>query len=367
MKPLCVIALLALSACTTVDPAENQLDNWTPGYPTTGGSDTGDVDPIDTGNPGGLLKVNAVQQYNSRFGTVADATADCEYDTNEGFGEQTCQLEANELDLYFHGWTYSVSIPSNTCDYLGVYSYIYEAFEIGTGPALVEYKVDSAGNWLEDTANSYGGSPSCEYDYSGTEPAGPNCCYGEYQVQVTVVDSGGGETLQPIGEPTEWGGGPKGSCYDGAGLHSSATELTPEGFPKYLIVDIDEASDNTYSVSFESPIGLQRASNVLVANYLESGAPVPAGRNGAYAIDDYVFECLDQAFEVRARFRLGVREWDEESEFDLTDGNPNSGIQSTAGGAIPMESNGSGSPVNDFWDWQDFGLNSIDFVGPYGG
>ncbi|MCO4744881.1 MAG: hypothetical protein KC912_08830 [Proteobacteria bacterium] len=365
MKPLCVIALLALSACTTVDPTENQLDDWTPGVPTTGG-DTGDTGTIDTANPGGLLKITPVLAYDGRFGTVADPDLDCELDTTGGYAEQSCQLEANELDLYFHGWAYNLSIPANTCDYLSIISYYYQAWSMGTGPTLVEYKVDESGQWLSDTSNSVGGAPTCEFDHSGLQNPGPNCCYGEYQVQVTVVAAGGGETVQPISPPIEWGGGAPGSCFEGAAYHSSATELTEDGFPKVLVVDIDESADSNFSVSFDSPLGLQVGSNVTVANYLEAGAAIPAGR--AVGIPEYYVSCVDQAAEVRGRFAMTVREWDEEAQFDLeSEGDPNSGIQSAPGAAAPEESNGSGSLINDFWDWQDFGLNSIDFVGPNGG
>lgn len=363
-KSLCVLAVLALAACEPTPAPE--LPDWSPGYPTadTGGAtDTGNGG--DTGELAGLLALDVNMPPSlTRFGQKADPTLDCEIDAQAGtYTSLECQLEINELDLYFNGWNYDLTIPAGTCEYLGVENYMYKAWEHGTGPGSVTYEVDTEGNWVDDVENSIGGVPECEFDHTDPSNAeAPNCCFGTYIVTQITVDGQGAELGRVSSTPIEWGGGAVGDCYAGAAFTSSQTVIEPiSGLPHYVIVDIDEDLDNVYNVSFTAPIAKPESSTVTVANFYNPADGVPAGLVEDFARDHYAIECLDRAFEVSARFELDVREWDEKAEY-LTEGNPNSGIQPSAGAAAPLEGTGSGHPINDFWDWADFALNSIDYV-----
>jgi hypothetical protein len=207
----------------------------------------------------------------------------------------------------------------------------------------VHYRVDENGIFLSDVEGSLNGRPFCEFDHTKLEPGNPeapNCCFGSYNTLVTVVDAGGGETDQALTGPTEWGAKKVGECYAGAAYTSNITQIDElSGLPLRTIVGLDEEVDNEFGVVFEPPIG----------------------HAGVFSRPDYVIECLDEAQEVSARFRITVREWDEVSEFEA-DGNPDTGRKSSAGASPPLESNGSGSPINDHFDWSDFVLEGNDFV-----
>lgn len=363
-KTLSVLALTALVACEPTDAPE--LPDWSPGFPSsdTGGStDTGGG---DTGELSGLLALDVnMSPALTRFGQKADPSLDCEIDASTGtYTRLECQLEINELDLYFNGWNYDLTIPSGTCEYLGVENYMYKAWTHGTGPSTVTIQVNQDGSFYADGANAQDGEPFCEFDH--TDPSNeeaPNCCFGTYSLIIETVDSTGNVVGTETVPGEEWGGGAVGDCYAGAAFSSSATQVDPvSGLPRYLIVDIDEDVDNVYNVSFNAPIAKPESSNVTVANFYDPADGTPAGLVEDFARDHYAIECLDRALEITARFEIDVREWDEKAEY-LAEGDPNSGIQASAGATPPVEDNGSGSPLNDFWDWADFALNGIDYVG----
>ena len=370
---LAVVHLLALLTGCSSTGETVELPDWTPGFPPEGG-DTGAVS--DTGvvvAPGGAVGVTVdLGEIATRFGDADDSSLSCEIDTEaQPYAVAACQLDINELDLYFHGWQYDVQVPSGTCEYMRMQHYMYEAWQVGNGPATVEIQVDTEGNFVADGDGALNGEPYCEFDYTNANnplgdpnnPEAPNCCYGTYTLNIVTVDGTGTpiETTTIPGE--EWGGGQLGACYAGAAYSASPTVTDPvSGLPGVVVVDIDENIDSIVSASFPGPIDKPESSNIRVANYVEPGSALPGGLEGLYAVPKYSIECLDRALEIRARFEFTVQEWDEKPEF-FDEGDPNSGIQSAPGATPPSDDEGDGSPLNDFWDWADFSLNGIDFVG----
>ena len=318
--------------------------------------DTGAPDPGTEPELSGVVTIAPRLEFDGRFGLSDDPAKPCTYDTELGFAEVECQLEANELDLYFHGWAYDALVERGTCTYLGIDSYMYQAWELGFGPTLVQYEVDADNNFVADILNSVGGFPFCEFDHSTFDPQAPNCCYGTYQVETFFNGVG---TLGPI---VNWGGGDIGDCFAGAAFHSNLTELLPDGIPAYIVVDIDETANTATSVEFEGPIERLEFTNVPISNYIDPQDPTPIGYESPLATPEYRVECLDDAFEVQVRFLIDVREWDTVAEFDI-EGDPDIGRQAGPGAEIPLENNGSGSPINDLWDWRDFTINEVDWVG----
>ncbi|MEM6927321.1 MAG: hypothetical protein AAF602_10345 [Myxococcota bacterium] len=348
---------LFVFGCDT-DPID--IPDWVPVDPN---------DPVVEPDPepilGGGIALSPILQFDGRFGLAEDITQPCAVDTTEGFTETRCKLEANELDLYFHGWGYNALVDNGTCTYLGIHNYMYQAWQDGNGPALVQYRLDDeTGDCLEDTANSAGCQPACEFDYTNPQdPTAPNCCYGQYQLEITRVDQAGNEEVTTQG-PFFWGGGPIGQCYDGAAYYSNITQFLVNGIPAYIIVDIDEGANTATPVTFNGPITVPTFSNVPVANYINSADGIPLGFQQFWSVPEYTIECLDDAEEVLARILVQVEEWDTVSEFvkePEEQSDPDIGRQQEPNGPRPLEPE-SGSPINDLFDWRDFDINQIDWV-----
>lgn len=315
------LILLAASVLALGCPAEpTEPPPFVPGDPNLT-ADTG------LGELAGGISISPVLDFEGRFGLASDQTQPCSYDTTKGFGITECRLDANELDLYFHGWGYNLRIQPNTCTYVRYDNYIYQAWEIGAGPTEVP----------ED-------SPAeCQFNYSQFIIGAPNCCTGTYY----RINGAGARTEGPFA----WGGELNiGACYGGAAFVSNITAFLPNGVPASIIRDVDEDAATTDTITFDGPIDSLKFSNIQSANYLDPKDPIPLGYQGVYSQPNYQISCLDDAEEVLAMFRIQVRDWDTVAEFsNVETGNPDSG----AGNPGPLEANGK-SPINDRWDWRDF-------------
>lgn len=342
------LPLVVLGCELTNEP--DDLPDWQDGYP-----DTGMVAPPPTSPElEGIVTIAPVLNFQGRFGLAEDQTQPCTYDTKAGFSEVRCQLDANELDLYFHGWGYDVLVEAGTCTYLGVHNYMYQAWNVGTGPDTVRIEYGPNGEIVNEV-NAVNGVPSCEFDHSLRNPDYPNCCYGTYTYEV-VLD---GFAATP--QTRFWAGGPVGQCYDGAAYYSNITQFLDNGVPARIIFDVNEATNSTTSVTFAGPIDNLEATNIPVANYVDPLDPTPVGFGGTWSVPLYEIECLDDAEEVQVRFLIEVRDWDTVEQFDL-EGDPDIGVRAGPGEPSPLEPNGSGSPLNDRWDWRDFTVEAIDWV-----
>ena len=188
MPRLLTLALLA--ACQTDTPQQN-LPDWSAGY------DDG-TSTVDTGTPevpSGALAVTVPTNtgIESRI-HVTGATDPCEIypdGTVEGYEETDCTIDIPELDLYGYGLNYDLTVPAGACEFVVYSHYMYEAWEVGTGPDEVSYEVDATGNIVNEV-NSVGGVPYCEYDYTWQSSDSPNCCIGSYTL--TVYDAAADET-----------------------------------------------------------------------------------------------------------------------------------------------------------------------------
>ncbi|MEN0063465.1 MAG: hypothetical protein AAGA48_15040 [Myxococcota bacterium] len=348
---LMTVSLFAF-ACQPTDAPE--LPDWSGGFPN---NDPPTVAPTDTDPPlAGLVTIAPVLEFDGRFGLADDLEQPCAYDTTAGFGEIECRLEAEELDAFFEGWGYDVLVESGTCTYIGVSNYMYQAWGIGEGPPVVRYTIEANGNCI-DEIGSQNCQPYCEFNYSTLDPSLPNCCYGQYTSIITVAG------VQNVAPAQAWGGGDIGDCYDGAAYNSNITELAANGIPKPILFELEETVNNTVSVEFDGPIEGEYASNIPIANYLNSDDPIPVAFQGFYSRPDYVVECLDDAEETLARFILKVQDWDTVAEFESLEGDADIGAKPGPGKPAPLEGNGSGDQLNDRWDWHDFAIDEIDVVG----
>jgi hypothetical protein len=321
----------------------------------------------------------------------SDWTEECKVEATEvltSAADKYCVYEGREKDLHFHGGALHYNVPTEMCSYFVVRPYWYYQFETANGPSQVYYSIDKNGNYGIDsnndgtveTANAVSqasfsgasstlasivsGSLTCAYDYTNQD--GPNCCLGEYSASVRTWDSsidvdGDGTAEGGYGDPelesSKWGGN-AGDCLSGSAVDTQ--EKTDDGFPipDHYYVDGTGIND-VYTIA--SPASKDKSSNLYIAN-ADFG-----GTSGAKEVDDdlfgdargttkrsryYGFECYDPAFELQARIRVEIQDWNEDAEFALQSaGNPDSNDDPTT----DFESTPFGDePYNDHLDWHTF-------------
>lgn len=240
-----------------------------------------------------------------------------------------------------------------------------------------------------------GANPLCRYDYTGV--GGPNCCLGNYRLSKSVIPK-----RVNVGDPTpaavisgpldlNWGGSFKG-CLGGPGADDAMWPKTSDGFPINLIESAANGVNAKYKI--QKPIDLYDYYSISAANYytpsatdrtslfpgIVSRAPLAidpitdrrlssndqrfyaTGVNGTgerlpATSGFYVFTCLDQAWEIKHRIRVQVREWNTYSDF-FSFGQTPAGINGspdvtgTEGVNCNMEFS-SGDGCNDLLDWDD--------------
>lgn len=343
-----ILSLLPLLVSCVTETERPELSDWSDGYEsdccplveTDDGGTDGGTTVIPFGDTFGLFHVEDIG-YSSRLyrsgatGTVCEVTPGLE---TTGYVDMDCTLDVPELDLFGAGLIFDLTVPEGACDHLVYMHYMYEAWEVGTGPARVDITVDEDGEIVEET-NAIGGAPYCEYDYSfyGGEFS-PNCCLGSYDIY--TYDLSTGETKLTGGG--DWGGQPS-SCYAGAAFEDPEVVLTADGWPTAKIINL---WGSPFSKRFNFDLlGDQYGTNVNYANFYDRAdhdGSVPAGFTGDWAVETYEFLCYDEAEELLARLDLTVREWNEGVEWE-NDGDPDTE------GTEPI----TGLPLNDRQDWAD--------------
>ncbi len=343
-----------------------------------------------------LRKAMEVDEFNDPT-YVTDFNAECKIDPNAtSVAERNiiCYLEVEELDLYANGINLDISVSENDCEYVFEYHYYYFKREAGAGETTVRLFRDGGGN-LDDCdtpVGSAGGEPSCAYDYSGT--AGPNCCVGQYDVEVysdsacTTLDAAdaANQTNQ------EWGG-QLSSCLAGPGTESAfkVEEGITEGFPAVTFTQTESQTGGvTLNFTPAAPV-TGRLPNVALANFyspalfaggeplelngqetiapegIEStAAQAAAAAAGSTIIPAryYTWACADSGQEILGRIRLVVREWNTKNEISKGyianyDQDPDNNPATPPPLQIEGEPDASGtddfgSNVNDSFDWDDF-------------
>ncbi|RME22951.1 MAG: hypothetical protein D6798_14555 [Deltaproteobacteria bacterium] len=350
LGPLLATLLAATAGCTNgSDGSPDALPDWSAGYAGTNPddqADTGgipdDIDPIT----GFAIRIPNDLPYETRVHEAGDSAAPCEIqlaDDYTGFQGIDCIYETPELDLYGNGLEYELTVPEGACDYVVYQHFMYEAWEVGIGPANVSYTETADGNIVDEVNVNGDGTPMCDYDYSATDRSAPNCCLGSYTLTITHES---GEVGVPdevdVIEGNDWGGDAS-DCYSGAAFLDPELILSDDGWPMAHIVFTDQAA---YYQRFEfAALSSRFYTNVNLANYwdpADHAGSMPAGHQGDWAQPYYLIQCYDNAEELIGQIRMQVREWNLMSEF-LADGDPDA-----TGADEP-----SGSPLNDRQDWAD--------------
>ncbi|MEY4615661.1 MAG: hypothetical protein RJB66_621 [Pseudomonadota bacterium] len=235
------------------------------------------------------------------------------------------------------------------------------------------------------------GGYTCSYNYA---PYGPNCCEGEY-TELAIVKSGG-ITTKTL-STKNWGG-KHSNCLNGPAM--SLNPLNAEGWPAVLVWRMKEQvgsqfkndNDNTFQSPLEilDGIKIKLADSTPTKNFGSFDVPslitkglgttryLATYKNGAVprAFSDilnyydsayppgylwranyadpryYTMLCADHAFEITARIKLQIREWNTYSELktaveNLTE--PSSSEDNKSGNETDFPS----FPNHDFYDWED--------------
>lgn len=340
MMALRLTTLALLVGCSQDREA---LPDWSEGYEST--SDTGtDITP----SVGAYLQLSTSSDvgYDTITHPDGDWTSACAIETDGSltdYQQQTCYIEVKELDLYASSFQYTIA--ASGCEYVSWEHYMYEAWELGSGPAEVSYSIDEKGN-ITDEVNSLDGVPYCEYNYYYWDASSPNCCTGSYTLTINDEQSGKSSVFNNL----SWGDRPW-ECYSGAAFIDPEAIFNDSGWP---MVHIVRTNMEYYSKPFAfEPLSEKFFTNLNLANHYDPedhAEGAPPGHTGIYSQPTYVLQCLDHAREELARIDFIVREWNTEDEFALAEtGDPDEE------GAEPT----SNSPLNDLLDWSDVGDNFV--------
>ena len=280
----------------------------------------------------------------------------CTFTSASVVNDLTCTVQAGELALYHDGLKLQYNVPANQCSYIGTLPYWYYNYEVGTGPTDVVVNVtkDSSGTVLSTSCSVDGGALSscttatppsswndiefdiaeeisvkCKYDTSD-EDGGANCCFGKYRLRTNIVTPDGSSLTDERGKA--WGGSVE-ACIGGPGK-TDWDNKSAAGYPSYLIEKMTPGTPRTKILKVTPPLETTGVrTNIPVANYFTQGIHTHGGYVGAsattsvypYFVDPvsdrsgtlvpagnphYIFDCLDQAFEVNFRVRMMVQEWD---------------------------------------------------------
>lgn len=300
-----------------------------------------------------LIPNEKVETYMHESSSFTSECAVKESSTDQDIG---CIVEAAEEDLHFFGYEFQLNVPSSMCDYAVFDPYYYYSRAPGYGPSFLSYEVDATGTASNITYVDGVGTvttpatipnPTCAYDY--TESDGPNCCLGKLTTVITSPE--GAQTSEK-----DWGGS-AGACLAGPAIDTQT--LSNAGFPARDVYFVEGTGLNI-SYKVDSPLGKGKNSNIHAANFFASsdhggGSLLPqamrAQTQGAVTVSRATqpyFEliCMDRAFEVRARIRTQVREWNEYSEF-TAQGDPDSGEPADT------EDDFGDQYLNDRSDWRN--------------
>ena len=322
-----------------------------------------------------------------------DFNSKCAISTTDPQTDIDCIIDIPEGDLYTNGLIMKYNIPPSMCRYVRRTPYWYYNKEVGIGPAEIIYNVttDTGGN-VTAISCSVDGTPGCTghsevelnqanrnaiciYDRSASGQS--NCCFGNYTITTNTAVNAGPPTANIV--KGKWGGDMK-NCIGGAGK-TNWPAYTTAGFPATLIEQSKFGLVGEYKIN--APISTFSAlSTTPVANYFHPTAHTHTGfvsvrstnkpffvdpvddRSGteipnaqiSVGSDAYVYECLDEAWQVKHRIRVYVREWDTYP--DYLNYLASSGVVTAPdlgiGGIEPTNCPGVEGPCNDQYDNDDF-------------
>ena len=298
-----------------------------------------------------------------------------------------CMLNVREADLYYSDLKWEFNAPPGMCAWIRETPYFYYNTMPGVGPQTISVTVGGSpsavtacsvdGNTITPSGGicstnevtiDGSGDPTCRYDYSKSGRG--NCCEGTYTYTKRTDADVTTSTL-------DWGGS-YGNCARGVWTRNGWPVTGDSKLPDTQVNRGDTGVNRTFTAS--KAIGsIRGANNVDVANFWgwteyragnQSTATVPmplrarvdnANNNPIIPNPAYLYECVGEAGELRARIRLYVNEWNTAEAFSAymagsATARPDvGGIENTG-----CNSEGfSGGACDDFYSW---GSNPADAV-----
>lgn len=325
-------------------------------------------------------------EYKMHNAVTSDLGADdCEIKKDSTVKDIQCIVEARELDLWFFGARLQYHVPSNLCSYLRVEPFYFYQSRPGYGPIKVKYDINAAGN-IESVAitNNYSESPAsaadarayldsktktpvCIFDYSRYENGDPNCCVGAYTKEVRTWNASASPApaFSPAVITDEKWAGKISNCLAGPAMDTQTK--TKEGWPRPTLHYVENAGLNlSYLIKKLDDNEKFSGFTGFIANYFnptEHAGDIPIGMKSfldrgitiSGTSPYYEFTCTDRAYEIIARIRVMIREWNQVIEYDKVAGDPN-----ITGSELAFDN----PAINDIRDWKDL-RNIFPIFDPY--
>ncbi len=401
-----VTILLPADSVTNDNGSTNTISNsFSITYAATTSSSF-QVTMVDDGNFSYYLNKNG-----AAFGTTCSIAS-----TASSAEDITCTLELNEGDLWFWGLQIKNTAPASMCKYVRAENYFFYNFEMGYGPQNIDVYIDLDGTGattfdaakfpsVSTCARGVGaantccivdgttyqpctgvtelssvdqitGEVTCMYDHT---PNAPNCCRGTYNYATHILATGGTAVTNSSQSNVSWGGNP-GACMGGPAMSDASWPKDAiTGLPFSSVIHFANSGlSDTWDLG--NPSDLSGTYNIWVANYFTTaGARHSHTANGAgaattspWAIDpiadrngtllssanpNYVFSCLDDAFEVKHRITLKIREWNTSDKFAAYATAPHTEDTDIVGVSPNCTEIDNTAACNDRYDWDDFLMN----------
>lgn len=265
----------------------------------------------------------------------------------------SCVVEVPELSLFYGGLSFAINVPAGMCEYVSELPYWYYNKEVGYGPPEVHIEKTTnadAGVSFRCSVNGSGLSSNCsgfqEVNFNATGDDmvaecvyGSECCLGSYTLTTTniTIDASGTPTSTVSSKDYEWGDSIR-SCIGGA-AKTNWTIFNGQGRPNPKLTEMRDGDLMPYTV-MAPMLSVGVPTNIPVSNFytvLSPAASSPHYHTGfgtasgstsvlPYYLDPisdrsgdtiikanpyYEYSCLNDAYEIKNRIRVYVREWDD--------------------------------------------------------
>ncbi len=284
----------------------------------------------------------------------------------------TCFVDILEGILYTHELEIQYNVPPGLCEYLRFTPAWHWNESSGVGPKTITLTTTEGQGTEEDSVSCQAsdpdfndfrgpcsdhpeltdigdsGGPKCIYNRSYLDPKNPDCCFGEY----TLIKKNGEEEAEE--EIRSWGGDVK-SCLGGM-VQVAWDEFNDNNYPQSLLytipinsagntigmnaahkipsnIDTTESRFSTIANFYTPPAGpaiqglhehdgyvLTEESNLPYAiDPIDdlSGTPYDTGEELIPGTQAHLFDCEDDAFELKHRIEVYTREWNTLTDFVL--------------------------------------------------
>lgn len=286
-----------------------------------------------------------------------------------------CFLDGEEQDLHQSEIKFSFDAGPGICEYIQYDPYYFQAWSSAqTTDISSKYPSMSVVRTGCQTSGTVPTVDMCESNYTGVDPAYPNCDEGRlaYWAETwtdvagvctfttrtkTYVNCGGKRSaciagpLTDIFNTTQLTAGNRGVISSAiAGLNMKYTHTSPQKHGDgYITVRNTNGMVNNqcYSSSADASAWTAKTDTYLSRATGFFSTPFPSDSNPYYTIT-----CRDSAYDIKARIRVVVRDWDRAFRID-------SGIDNQNYAAPSAYMNNAGtdpifnSPYNDYADWDD--------------